>query len=170
MSEPLVEANVSLTAQASSKPEFREEKLPPEEVMFGNSSALEDVRKTANNLASKTAPVLITGETGTGKEILAWYIHSNSPWREGPFVKVNCPILRYSSSVNDPFSEAILSLISPSETAMSLKQEPAQGTLVLNEISLLDPGLQIRLLEKLDEGHLVRVALSEHETLNLRLI
>src|SRR6202522_2413402 len=67
--------------------------LPPDHVYFGPSPAMQVVRQRMERSAGLNVPVLILGESGTGKEILARFIHDRSPWRRGPFVKVNCPAI-----------------------------------------------------------------------------
>jgi transcriptional regulator with PAS, ATPase and Fis domain len=54
---------------------------------------MQAVRQKVSRAAGLNVPVLVLGESGTGKEVLARFIHERSPWREGPFVKVNCPAI-----------------------------------------------------------------------------
>jgi two-component system response regulator AtoC len=67
--------------------------IPPEAVIFGHSEAMLAVRERLNRLANANVPVLIQGESGTGKDIIARMIHQRSPWKTGPYVKVNCPAI-----------------------------------------------------------------------------
>ena len=67
--------------------------FPPESVIFGSSEAMQTLRARMNKVASANVPVLIHGESGTGKDIIARMIHGLSPWKNGPFVKVNCPAI-----------------------------------------------------------------------------
>jgi DNA-binding NtrC family response regulator len=76
----------SVTSLATSLGEF-----PPEAVVFGHSEVMQSLRNRMDKVASANVPVLIQGESGTGKDIIARMIHGLSPWRNGPFVKVNCP-------------------------------------------------------------------------------
>src|SRR5215472_817520 len=64
--------------------------LPPEEVLFGRSEAMKEVRKRATKIAGTNIPVLVYGPKGSGKEVLARWIHSHSAVYTGQFVKVNC--------------------------------------------------------------------------------
>src|ERR1700758_4696463 len=64
--------------------------LPPERIYFGPSAAMQLVRTRVQRAAGLNVPILVLGESGTGKEVLARFIHTWSPWRNGPFVKVNC--------------------------------------------------------------------------------
>src|SRR5260370_2807353 len=67
--------------------------LPPDQIIFGHSEAMQAVRSRLGKVAAANVPVLITGESGTGKEIIARLIHGLSPWKTRPCVKVNCPAL-----------------------------------------------------------------------------
>src|SRR5258708_34896394 len=64
--------------------------LPPDEVLFGTSPAMGEVRQKALKICRTNVPVLLLGDGGTGKEVLARWIHANSPFSSGEFVKVNC--------------------------------------------------------------------------------
>ncbi|HKW67541.1 MAG TPA: sigma 54-interacting transcriptional regulator, partial [Terriglobales bacterium] len=67
--------------------------IPPESVVFGRTETMRALRERLQKLAGANVPVLIQGESGTGKDIIARMIHGLSPWRTGPFVKVNCPAI-----------------------------------------------------------------------------
>ena len=67
--------------------------LPPEPVIFGQTPAMRDVRQKLERVAGANLSVLISGESGTGKDIVARLLHLYSPWANGPFVKVNCPAI-----------------------------------------------------------------------------
>ncbi len=67
--------------------------IPPDAVVFGHSEAMRSLRQRLDKLASANVPVLIQGESGTGKDIIARMIHGLSPWKTGPYVKINCPAI-----------------------------------------------------------------------------
>ncbi len=68
--------------------------MPPDAIVFGRTEAMRAVRERLTKLAAANVPVLIQGESGTGKDIIARMVHTNSaPWRTGPWVKVNCPAI-----------------------------------------------------------------------------
>src|ERR1700687_1146255 len=68
----------------------RHEDLPPTEIIFGGSSAMQLIGQKVKKIASSNIPVLIQGQNGTGKGVLAQYLHLQSLVASGPFVKVNC--------------------------------------------------------------------------------
>lgn len=69
------------------------QQLPPEPVIFGQTPAMRDVRQKLERVAASNLSVLVSGESGTGKDIVARLLHLYSPWAAGPFVKVNCPAI-----------------------------------------------------------------------------
>src|SRR5271168_2208251 len=84
-----------MASAASLKPEppVNQAELPPDHIYFGPSRIMGAVRQKVERAAGLNVPILVLGESGTGKEILAHFIHNRSPWREGPFIKVNCPAI-----------------------------------------------------------------------------
>src|SRR5271165_3645045 len=64
--------------------------IPPDDIIFGQSQVMGAVRQMTQQMAGVQLPVLIYGETGTGKEVLANYIHGHSLRKNGPFVKISC--------------------------------------------------------------------------------
>ena len=125
------------------------EAMPPEAVVFGRSDVMRAVRSTLQKGASANVPVLLHGEGGSGKDVLARFIHESSPWRSGPFVKVSCPSLRGEMQEHEIFG---------SDTSSSQQQAPPRvylasgGTLFFDEIAELNASSQTRLLEFLQEG------------------
>ena len=67
--------------------------IPPEAIVFGSSEGMHALRDRLSKVAGANVPVLIHGESGTGKDIIARMVHALSPWKSGPFVKVNCPAI-----------------------------------------------------------------------------
>src|SRR5437879_7828182 len=67
--------------------------MPPDSVVFGNTEAMRALRERLGKIAGANVPVLIQGESGTGKDIIARMIHTDSPWMTGPWVMVNCPAI-----------------------------------------------------------------------------
>src|SRR5258708_16796556 len=65
--------------------------MPPEAIVFGRTEGMRAVRERLTKLAGANVPVVVQGERGTGKDIIARMIHPASPWRTGPWAKENCP-------------------------------------------------------------------------------
>ncbi|HBQ24920.1 MAG TPA: transcriptional regulator [Syntrophomonas sp.] len=126
-------------------------------------------------LASKAAhydsTVLIYGESGSGKEVLAKFIHQQSPRREGPFVKLNC------AAIPDELFESELFGYEPGsftgakrEGKLGMLELANQGTILLDEVSELSLAAQSKLLRAIQEREVFRVGASEVTKLNVRII
>lgn len=144
--------------------------LPPDLVIFGFSAEMQRIRQQLEKVCTTDIPILIQGEAGTGKEVLAQWIHARSPWRPGPFVKVNC------AAIPGPLLESELfgyqkGAFTGAVAAKPGRVELAQGgTLFLDEISNLDPLLQAKLLQVLQDGRFSRIGDEEERRLEARVI
>ncbi|MET0105201.1 MAG: sigma-54 dependent transcriptional regulator [Sedimenticola sp.] len=124
----------------------------------------------AGRVANTDTTVLIGGESGTGKEVFARYIHRNSSRREGPFVAINC------AAIPDNMLEAILfghekGAYTGAYNSSAGKFEQAQGgTLLLDEISEMDLGLQAKLLRVLQEREVERLGGHKLISLDVRVL
>jgi two-component system, response regulator FlrC len=124
----------------------------------------------ARQVAGSKATVLISGESGTGKEMIARYIHQNSPRAEHPFIAVNCAALPEHLLESELFGHekgAFTGAISRKPGRFELA---AGGTLLLDEISELDIGLQAKLLRVLQEGEIDRVGGTETIPVDVRVL
>src|SRR5260370_12012120 len=140
--------------------------LPPDLVIFGFSAEMQRIRHQLEKVCTADIPILIQGEAGTGKEVLAQWIHSRSPWRPGPFVKVNC------AAIPGPLLESELfgyqkGAFTGAVAAKPGRVELAQGgTLFLDEISNLDPLLQANPLQVLQDRRFSRIGDEEQTPLH----
>jgi two-component system, NtrC family, response regulator AtoC len=144
--------------------------LPPAEVYFGPSKAMDAIRQKVYRAAGLNVPILVLGESGTGKEILAHFIHSQSPWREGPFVKVNCPAIPGTLLESELFGfekGAFTGAIAAKPGRMELASD---GTLFLDEIAELDSSLQAKLLHVLQDGSFTRIGGHDERRMDARVI
>ncbi len=119
--------------------------LPGEEVVFGSTAAMGEVRKGIERAVRDGLPVLIQGESGTGKELIAKYLHLRRASADEPFIKMNC--LAFTPSVLQARQHA-----EPSAELMRIAGEEASiGTLFLDEIGDMDWKLQEELIKRLSE-------------------
>jgi two-component system, response regulator FlrC len=124
----------------------------------------------AQRVAQTDATVLLTGESGVGKEVVARFIHRQSARREGPFVAINC------AAIPDSLLEATLfgyekGAFTGATTAQAGKFEQAQdGTLLLDEVTEMPLGLQAKLLRVLQEREVERVGGKKPVPLNIRIV
>jgi len=144
--------------------------LPSEAVIFGGSAAMQAVRTRLDSIANNRAPVLIQGEGGTGKELVARFMHSRSNRCDAPFVKASC------ASVAPGLLERYLlgyekSSIPGAKVGRRGLLEIAQGgTLFLAEIEEMDWVLQSKFARLLQDGNFSRVGGSEKRRVDVRLI
>jgi two-component system, NtrC family, response regulator AtoC len=144
--------------------------LPPDNVYFGPSEAMRLVRQRVDRAAGLNVPILVLGESGTGKEVLARFIHQRSPWRDGAFVKVNCPAIPGTLLESELFGFE-KGAFTGANVAKPGRIELAQGgTLFLDEIGELDASLQAKLLHVLQDGHFTRIGDHEEKRMDARVI
>lgn len=144
--------------------------LPPDEVIFGRSDGMRLVKQKVEKLASTNVPVLIQGESGTGKEIIAKLIHHLSPWREGPFVKVNCPAIPGTLLESELFGYEKGAFTGAYGTKPGRVEMANRGTLFLDEISELEMSLQAKLLQLLQDGQFCRIGAQEDRRVDVRML
>jgi two-component system, NtrC family, response regulator AtoC len=157
-------------AEARLTPTTQAVELPPESVYFGPSELMQAVRQRMDRAAALNVPILILGESGTGKEVLARFIHERSPWREGPFVKVNCPAIPGTLLESEMFGFQKGSFTGANATKPGRMELAQGGTLFMDEIAELDAGLQAKLLHVLQDGHFTRLGDHEEKAVDARVI
>src|SRR6478672_1139351 len=144
--------------------------IPPENIVFGRSDAMRSVRDRLNKVAGANVPVLIQGESGTGKDIVARMIHGLSPWKSGPFVKVNCPAIPGTLLESELFGYEKGAFTGAYGSKPGRVELAHRGTLFLDEISELDPALQSKLLQLLQDGQFCRIGAQEDKKVEVRVV
>ncbi len=144
--------------------------MPPEAIVFGSTAAMRAVRERLAKLASANVPVLIQGESGTGKDIVARMIHAASPWRSGPWVKVNCPAIPGTLLESELFGYEKGAFTGAYGTKPGRVEMAHRGTLFLDEISELDMPLQSKLLQLLQDGQFCRIGAQEDKKVEVRVV
>jgi two-component system, NtrC family, response regulator AtoC len=158
------------SAPAKSAFALQTAELPPDHIYFGPSAAMQAVRQKVERAAGLNVPILVLGESGTGKEVLARFIHARSPWRNGPFVKVNCPAIPGTLLESELFGFQ-RGAFTGANAAKPGRIEMAQGgTLFLDEIAELDASLQAKLLHVLQDGHFTRIGDHEEKRMDARVV
>ncbi len=122
--------------------------------LIGTSSGLARIRSTVMLLAAQDAPVLITGETGTGKELVARAIHDSGPRAAGPFLAINCGAIAESLLESEIFGHERGAFTGAGRARRSVFEEAADGTVFLDEIGEISPHLQVALLRVLETGEI----------------
>jgi len=144
--------------------------VPPDQIIFGHSEVMQAVRSRLGKVAAANVPVLITGESGTGKDIIARLIHGLSPWKTGPYVKVNCPAIPGTLLESELFGYERGAFTGAVGSKPGRVELAHRGTLFLDEISELDPSLQSKLLQLLQDGQFCRIGAQEDKKVEVRVV
>src|SRR5256714_2562503 len=160
--EELLEENAQLRAQVRDRYRF--------ENIIGDSPAMHDVFATVGQVANSRATVLLLGETGTGKEMIAKAIHYNSPRKDKPFVRVNCGALTGTLLESELFGHVKGSFTGAIRDKMGRFEAATGGTICLDEIGTLEPQHQVKLLRGLQEREFERVGDTQAVKVDVRVI
>jgi two-component system response regulator HydG len=138
--------------------------------LIGDSPAMQRVRERIAQLAALDWPVLLEGETGTGKEVCARAIHQASPRADGPFVAVNCAGLTESLLTSQLFGHEKGAFTGAEEARAGFFEAASGGVLFLDEIVDVSPGVQKALLRVLEDGMVQRVGAVSPLPVDVRVV
>jgi DNA-binding NtrC family response regulator len=138
--------------------------------IYGNSEVIQSVRNTIADLAETNVDVLIWGETGTGKELVARNIHNRSERAKKPFVPVDCSAIPADLFESEFFGHERGAFTGANERALGLMEYADGGTLFLDEIGELSLQQQAKLLRALQERKFRRVGSREEVSVDIRLL
>jgi DNA-binding NtrC family response regulator len=138
--------------------------------LIGSSPAMVEVYATTRRVAASNASVLLLGETGTGKELIARAIHELSPRGTGPFVRVNCGALSESLLESELFGHVRGAFTGAVANRAGRFEAAHTGTIFLDEINSTTPKLQVKLLRVLQEREFERVGDTETISVDTRVI
>ena len=138
--------------------------------IIGQNAKMQDLFGVVRSLAETDVTVLIQGETGTGKELIARAIHYNSPRKAKRFVAVNCGALAETLLESELFGHEKGAFTGASTRRSGVFEVADGGTLFLDEIGEISPSTQVRLLRVLQEGEFQRVGGSNPIRVNVRII
>jgi two-component system, NtrC family, response regulator AtoC len=144
--------------------------LPGEAVIFGCTAAMGEIRNTIDQVGTSDLPILIQGENGTGKEVIARYIHSHSKRGDTPFVKLNCAAVPTSLLESELFGYEKGSFTGARDDRPGLIEIAGGGTLFLDEIGEMHRSLQGKLLQLLHDGSYTRIGSGTERVGQIRLI
>ncbi|MBC2602183.1 sigma-54-dependent transcriptional regulator [Puniceicoccus vermicola] len=161
-SERLQEENQNLHQRLDKKFQFDE--------ILGNSPNLQNVLETVRLVAPSKATVLIEGETGTGKELIAQAIHQNSERSRRPFVAVHCAALASNLLESELFGHEKGAFTGATERRIGRFEAADSGTLFLDEIGEIDPSTQIKLLRFLETRSFERLGSVKPVQVDVRLV
>lgn len=138
--------------------------------IIGNSPAIQSAKRLAEKVAVTDATVLLTGETGTGKEVFAHVIHQKSPRSKGNFVALNCSAFSKDLLESELFGHKKGAFTGAVSDKKGLVEEAANGTLFLDEIGEMPLELQAKLLRLLENGEYIKMGETKTSHSNFRLI
>jgi two-component system, NtrC family, response regulator AtoC len=142
----------------------------PDHVLFGLSSAMAEIHTRAGRICRTNVPILLCGEGGTGKEALARWIHCNSEYGTGEFVKVNCAAIPGTLLESELFGYEKGAFTGANNVKPGRVELAHRGTLFLDEIAELDMHLQSKLLHFLQDGTFSRIGDQCERKVDARLI
>jgi two-component system, NtrC family, response regulator AtoC len=144
--------------------------LPPADLVFGQSPMMAAAREKLERIADTTVPVLLQGESGTGKDIIAKLLHARSNRSKCPWIKVTCPAIPNSLIESELFGYEKGAFTGAYATKRGRVELAHQGTLFLDEVGSLDISVQAKLLQVLQDGSFMRVGAQESRKVNTRLV
>ena len=160
--EELLEENAQLRAQVRDRYRF--------ENIIGDSPAMHEVFAVVGQVANSRATVLLLGETGTGKEMIAKAIHYNSPRKDKPFIRVNCGAMTSTLLESELFGHVKGSFTGAIKDKMGRFEAADGGSIFLDEIGTMEPQLQVKLLRVLQEREFERVGDTQVVKVDVRVI
>ncbi len=144
--------------------------FPSPQLIFGRSPAMQTIRHKINSVAPTNFPVLIQGDNGTGKGVLARYVHLHSATPAGPFVKVNCAAIPATLLEMELFGYEKGAFTGAQAAKPGRAELASGGTLFLDGIDEIDLGLQAKLLQLLQDSQFSRIGGREDITVQTRII
>ena len=140
------------------------------EGVVGESDAMRAVIERLSRVAPTDASVLIQGETGCGKELVAQAIHQNSPRKPRPFVALNCGALSENILESELFGHIKGAFTDASHDRVGKFEYADGGTLLLDEVGDMPPATQIKLLRVLESGEITRVGANDSKKVDVRIL
>jgi DNA-binding NtrC family response regulator len=156
--------------------ELREEtkilksKIQRSKDIIGESNSITKIKETILKVAPTEARVLITGENGTGKELVAQWIHQNSHRAKGPFIELNCAAIPSELIESELFGHEKGSFTSAIKQRLGKFEQANGGTLFLDEIGDMDLAAQAKVLRALQEGKITKVGGEKEVKVDVRVI
>jgi transcriptional regulator with PAS, ATPase and Fis domain len=138
--------------------------------IIGESAPMQRVFEMVERVAPMRTSVLITGDTGTGKELIARAVHDVSPRANAPFIAVNCSALPENLLESELFGHVKGSFTGAIANKRGLIEDASGGTLFLDEIATLSQAIQVKLLRVLQERQIKRIGGNQPISVDFRLV
>jgi two-component system response regulator AtoC len=163
-------SKMAVSGKADSRSALRADCLPPEQTIFGRSAAMSSIQQKVRKILATDVPILIQGENGTGKGLLAQYIHCHSASSSGAFVKVNCAAIPGALLESELFGYEKGAFTDAFSSKPGYVEAAHRGTLFLDEIADLDLRLQAKILQLIQDGRFSRIGDQEERRAETRII
>src|SRR5487761_775431 len=161
---------MAITATSRAGLSYRTGSLPPTNLIFGRSPAMQTVRQKIDKVALSGVPILIQGDNGTGKGLMATFIHNLSPNPDAAFVKVNCAAIPGALLESELFGYEKGAFTGAYAAKPGRVELANGGTLFLDGNDEIDKGLQAKLLQLLQDSQFTRIGGREDITVRIRVI
>ena len=169
----LVLAKVTQQQQLTSEYNYLKERIETItrfDDIIGQSPPMQEIFDVIPDIAASDASVLLTGETGTGKELIARAIHAKSPRASRPFIAINCGAIPDSLLASELFGHIKGAFTGAAFSRKGFLEVVNGGSLFLDEVGEISPKMQIDLLRVLEEKKIIRVGSSQSVDVDFRLI
>ena len=138
--------------------------------IIGKSEAIQNIIKSIDQVAKTDISVLITGDSGTGKELIAKAIHQQSLRKHSPYIIVNCGAIPSGTMESELFGHKKGSFTDAMENRKGFFETADGGTILLDEIAEMPLGVQVKLLRTLEQGEITKVGESIPRKINVRIL
>lgn len=145
-------------------------RLPEVPQIIGESDAIQKIKNTIEKVAQTNSRVMVTGENGTGKELVARWIHEKSNRSSGPFVEVNCAAIPADLLESELFGHEKGAFTGASRQRIGKFEQSSGGTLFLDEVGDMSADAQAKVLRALQENTIIRVGGTEKISVDVRVI
>jgi two-component system, NtrC family, response regulator PilR len=170
LSKPISLKQLRPLVQAALKASNNIQTGPGEMALIGDSGPIRQVRAMIEKLARSQAPVYISGESGSGKELSARMIHAKSARRDGPFLAVNCGAIPENLMESEFFGYKKGAFTGAQQDKQGFFQAASGGTLFLDEVADLPLSMQVKLLRAIQEKKVRMVGSTQEENVDVRII
>ena len=160
----------ALSLDRTAKPAAPSSAAPADDVLLGQSPAMQQVRQMIDKVARSLAPVYLTGESGSGKERAARLIHQNSPRTGRPFVAVNCGAIPENLMESEFFGYRKGAFTGANDDREGFFQAANGGTLFLDEVADLPLAMQVKLLRVIQEKRVRKLGSTQEEAIDVRIL
>jgi two-component system response regulator HydG len=152
------------------KLQLEDSEAPPFERIIGSGRAIQGVVRQVRQVAGSDCTVLVTGETGTGKELIAGTLHEHSKRRAGPFVAINCAAVSRELLESEFFGHQLGSFTGAAAANEGLLLAASGGTIFFDEVSAMPLELQAKLLRALQERSVRAVGAKHESAIDVRIV